>query len=317
MWYHTNYLFVFLISHSIVPVKTTAAPKETTRLFFQESFEGSVLVELSAEGGVTLRWRRTPQENLALLKEMSKTRSDITDFYQPSNVQQCTPMRESNSVGCDQAGLSKAQAGDGIKSNADCTHEKTSEICSKSAEDSDKSGELNTGITGKGVQALEIKEIIINGHKSLKKAEPRTSELSEDIHAVGYTEGSLQNTSQRGNMASMSERNSICGSLGSCRGSPTNECHPKAPDVTVHTSRVSNGVCSIEAPFLNPRLFQTACSESSPFLSGSSVQLLNSTNYVVVAVLPLLAYVYHHTNEEWRMLLFPCAVKCCCITEGK
>ena len=312
---------MFLISHPVVPVKTTAAPKQTTQLFFQESFEGSVLVELSTEGGVTLRWRRTSQENLALLREMSKTQSDITDFYQPSNVQQCKPMRESNSVGCDQAGLSKAQAGDGIKSNADCTHGKTSEICIKSAEDSDKSGELNTGITEKGVQALEIKEIIINGHKSLEEAEPRTSELSEDNLAVGYTEGSLQNTSQRGNMASMSERNeSICGSLGSGQtslGSPTNECHPKTPDVTGHTSRVSNGVCSIEAPFLNPRLFQIACSESSPFLSGSSVQLLNSTNYVVVAVLPLLAYVYHHTNEEWRTLLFPCGVKCCCITEGQ
>ena len=312
---------MFLISHPVVPVKTTATPKQTTQLFFQESFEGSVLVELSTEGGVTLRWRRTSQENLALLREMSKTGSDITDFYQPSNVQQCTPMRESNSVGCDQAGLSKAQAGDGIKSNADCTHGKTSEICSKSAEDSDKSGELNTGSTGEGVQALQIKETIINGHKSLEEAEPRTSELSEDIYAVGSIEGSSQKTSQRGNMISMLERDeSICGSLGSCQtsqGSPTNECHPKTPDVTGHTSRVSNGVCSIETPFLNPRLFQIACSDSSPFLSGSSLQLLNSANYVVVAVLPLLAYVYHHTNKEWRTLLFPCTVKCCCITEGK
>ena len=106
---------MFLISHPVVPVKTTAAPKQTTQLFFQESFEGSILVELSTEGGVTLRWRRTPQENLELLREISKARSDITDVIQLSDVQQCIPMSESKSVGCDQDGLSRAQGGDGIK----------------------------------------------------------------------------------------------------------------------------------------------------------------------------------------------------------
>ena len=68
--FYINCLFVFFISHLTGPVKTTEAPKQQAKLLFQESLEGSVLVQLSAESGVTLQWRRTPQETLALLREI-------------------------------------------------------------------------------------------------------------------------------------------------------------------------------------------------------------------------------------------------------
>ena len=51
-------------------MKSVSGNEEKTRLLFQESFEGSVLVELSSKGLLTLKWRRTSQESFSLLREI-------------------------------------------------------------------------------------------------------------------------------------------------------------------------------------------------------------------------------------------------------
>ena len=127
-------------------------------------------------------------------------------------------------------------------------------------------------------------------------------------------------TSQTGNVLTTPEENT-CGSVHTSDGSFAKGSCTKSngqSDITC-TSRLSNEVVSIEAPFLNPRLFQKSdryTNSLAPSLS-SSVKLTISTNYVIVVILPLLAYVYQREKEEWQSLLFPVAVKSCCIAQGK
>ena len=332
---------MFLLSHLTGPFNTTPASKPHTELLYQESLEGSLLVQLSGEGGVTLKWRRSTQQHLALLREMSRKGTHMTEVYQPSNTQQCTPICEnpavdngkhqedqhsSKSSTCDQDGFLRPQVGDGIKTVADGAHGKARENCVSSAEDGDKDVLMSTDAQGKDDQTLQRKDSSISESENLKEVEPRSSEMSVEIRDVWSTESDPKNTPQQDSVVLMSETDGCsCGRVGlskSPQGFSIKERHPNAEKQSTscsmdRTSELSSDVICIEAPFLNPRFFQRSSAYSSPLLSGSSVELLNSTNYVVVVVLPLLAYVHHHMDEEWRTLLFPCAVKCCCITNGK
>ena len=229
---------------------------------------------------------------------------------------------------CDQDGLSMLQLTDGIKTKTATggRHGETGENCVELAKDNCKSMDLSANTMGKDDQILEERDITVSRDNNLKQEVSQPTETSVEFHAIRSTGNASQSTLQRVNMRSMVEKNGrACAGVGSFQSSkvsPGEDCRTRAKEepksyVTEQTFGESNGVCCIKCPFLSPRLLQSSSFNSSPLLSDSSVQLLNSPNYVAVVVLPLLAYVYHHTNEQWRTLLFSCAVKCCCITKGK
>ena len=267
---------------------------------------------------------------------------DTLEACQPSDTQQCIPMHESVHVEsecqqdshlsrgfvCGEVGQSGLQLTDGIKTKTATwgIHEETDKYYVAPAKDNCRSVGLSASTVGKDDQILEERDITVNKGNNLKQAVTQLSENSVECQAIGSTENASQCTPQRVNMGSMPKKDGrACAGVGSFQSSqvsPGKDRQTRANEepksyVTEQTFRESNGVCCIKCPFLNPKLFQGSSFNSSPLLSDSCVQLLNSTNYVAVVVLPLLAYVYQHRNEQWRTLLFPCAVKCCCITKGK
>ena len=238
-------------------MKSVSGNEEKTRLLFQESFEGSVLVELSSKGLLTLKWRRTSQESFSLLRERGNR-------------------------------------------------------CENSCENS---------LKGLGSKCSELRnEGFKMGEESLEKnrKKDRSTEVSAELHAVGSTGsascllGNVKTTSEDKAVESINALNTQ-----TSKGSDTSygNCHSETYEKLQSPSSLSN-VLTLEAPFLNPELFQKSCSGGFTFLSRSGVRLLISTNYVIVAVLPLLAYVYESQTEEWKTLLFPCPVESCCITAG-
>lgn len=238
-------------------MKSVSDNEEKTRLLFQESFEGSVLVELSSKGLLTLKWRRTSQESFSLLREIGNR-------------------------------------------------------CENSCENS---------LRGVGSKCSELRnEGFKMGEESLEKnrKKDRSTEVSAELHAVGSTGsascllGNVKTTSEDKAVESINALNTQ-----TSKGSDTSygNCHSETYEKLQSPSSLSN-VLTLEAPFLNPELFQKSCSGGFTFLSRSGVRLLISTNYVIVAVLPLLAYVYESQTEEWKTLLFPCPVESCCITAG-
>ena len=279
-----------------------------------------MLVERSVTGGVTLQWRRTPQDILALLKKIGERGSEITDNYKTSEMRQCS-MRETIND-CENQG-DKEEPGsvevlelddDHVKSLTDCIQGNNGEHFMKSAEGSSQ----NTELSNKRSKVDENGQS--NEHKSLKEAGRDSPGVSVEPRVAGSSEDASRNTSQIGNVLSTSQdinpervyTSQTGGFFTKGRRRKSNE-----QSNIKRTSRLSNEVVFIEAPFLNPRLFQNPDSNSlSPSLT-STVKLLISTNYVLVAVLPLLAYVYHHEKGEWNSLLFPVAVKNCCIAQGK
>ena len=238
-------------------MKSVSGNEEKTRLLFQESFEGSVLVELSSKGLLTLKWRRTSQESFSLLREIGNR-------------------------------------------------------CENSCENS---------LRGVGSKCSELRnEGFKMGEESLEKnrKKDRSTEVSAELHAVGSTGsascllGNVKTTSEDKAVESINALNTQ-----TSKGSDTSygNCHSETYQKLQSPSSLSN-VLTLEAPFLNPELFPKSCSGGFTFLSRSGVRLLISTNYVIVAVLPLLAYVYESQIEEWKTLLFPCPVESCCITTG-
>jgi len=312
-------------------VKATPAHEEETKLLFQESLEGSLLVERSVTGGVTLQWRRTPQDILAVLKTIGEKGSEITDNYKTSEMRQCS-MRETisdcenqpgkeepRSVQCNHDEIVGAEVldldDDHVESLTDCIREDNGQHFMKSSKCSSQNTELsNKRSTGESQNGQT------NEHKSLKEAGRDSPGVTFESRVAGSSENTSRNTSQIGNVLSTSQDNNservytsqTGGFFTKGRLTKSNE-----QSNIKRTSRLSNEVVSIEAPFLNPRLFQNPDSNSlSPSLS-STVKLLISTYYVIVAILPLLAYVYHYEKGEWNSLLFPVAVKNCCIAQGK
>lgn len=278
-----------------------------------------MLVERSVTGGVTLQWRRTPQDILAVLKKIGERGSEITDIYKTSEMRQCS-MRETISD-CENQGDKEEPASvevlelddDHVTSLTHCIQGDNRQHIMKSSEGSSQ----NTQLSNKRSKG-ESQNSQTNEHKSLKEAARDSPGVSFESRVAGYSENTSGNTSQIGTVLTTSQDNnservySSGGSFTKGRRRKSNE----QSNVTC-TSRLSNDVVPIDAPFLNPRLFQNPDTNSlSPSLS-STVKLLISTNYVIVTILPLLAYVYHHEKGEWNSLLFPVAVKNCCIAQGK
>ena len=229
-------------------MKSVSGNEEKTRLLFQESFEGSVLVELSSKGLLTLKWRRTSQESFSLLREIGNRCENSCENSLRGVGSKCSELRN-----------------EGFKMGEESQEENRKNDSSRSED------------------------------------EARLTEVSAELHAVGSTGnascllGYVKTTSEDKAVESMNALNT---------------------QTSEGSSSLSNEVLTLEAPFLNPELFQKSCSGSFTFLSRSGVRLLISTNYVIVAALPLLAYVYESQIEEWKTLLFPCPVESCCITAG-
>ncbi|KAL9953442.1 hypothetical protein ACROYT_G040863 [Oculina patagonica] len=290
-------------------VKTTSSHEQETRLLFQESLEGSLLVERSVQGGVTLQWKRTPQESLALLKKITKRVSEITEGYPSSKMERCGPnvretiidseavKQESRSVQCSQDEFLRAdvlkQDEDSVKSLADCRHGNTSRNVIKSVKVSEN----------KDLCSVRLKT---NGQLLEKNGDTHEQDISRNIGQIS-------------NVPTVSEKDALgCAeSFLDSSGSSTKELDVESNGKSSVTSRYSNDVLSIEAPFLNPRLLQKSGTESLSPVTNNTVKLLISSSYVIVAILPLMAYVYNHEKKEWKSLLFPCAVDNCCITQDK
>ena len=229
-------------------MKSVSGNEEKTSLLFQESFEGSLLVELSSKGLLTLKWRRTSQESFSLLREIGNRCENSCENSLRGVGSKCSELRN-----------------EGFKMGEESQEENRKNDSSRSED------------------------------------EARLTEVSAELHAVGSTGnascllGNVKTTSEDKAVESMNALNT---------------------QTSEGSSSLSNEVLTLEAPFLNPELFQKSCSGSFTFLSRSGVRLLISTNYVIVAALPLLAYVYESQIEEWKTLLFPCPVESCCITAG-
>ena len=229
-------------------MKSVSGNEEKTSLLFQESFEGSVLVELSSKGLLTLKWRRTSQESFSLLREIGNRCENSCENSLRGVGSKCSELRN-----------------EGFKMGEESQEENRKNDSSRSED------------------------------------EARLTEVSAELHAVGSTGnascllGNVKTTSEDKAVESMNALNT---------------------QTSEGSSSLSNEVLTLEAPFLNPELFQKSCSGGFTFLSRSGVRLLISTNYVIVAALPLLAYVYESQIEEWKTLLFPCPVESCCITAG-
>lgn len=229
-------------------MKSVSGNEEKTSLLFQESFEGSVLVQLSSKGLLTLKWRRTSQESFSLLREIGNRCENSCENSLRGVGSKCSELRN-----------------EGFKMGEESQEENRKNDSSRSED------------------------------------EARLTEVSAELHAVGSTGnascllGNVKTTSEDKAVESMNALNT---------------------QTSEGSSSLSNEVLTLEAPFLNPELFQKSCSGSFTFLSRSGVRLLISTNYVIVAALPLLAYVYESQIEEWKTLLFPCPVESCCITAG-
>ena len=229
-------------------MKSVSGNEEKTSLLFQESFEGSVLVQLSSKGLLTLKWRRTSQESFSLLREIGNRCENSCENSLRGVGSKCSELRN-----------------EGFKMGEESQEENRKNDSSRSED------------------------------------EARLTEVSAELHAVGSTGnascllGNVKTTSEDKAVESMNALNT---------------------QTSEGSSSLSNEVLTLEAPFLNPELFQKFCSGNFTFLSRSGVRLLISTNYVIVAVLPLSAYVYESQIEEWKTLLFPCPVESCCITAG-
>ena len=256
--------------------------------------EGSIAVERSADGGVTLRWRRISRNILSLLRDISKRQLNNTGADQSSNAQLCPPMHYSgfdSELKQDEFGLRNlSHSGDGIMKTQD-----SDEISShgKTVDDSCKTIEVNSA---EALARLDFREI---KHSRSNDTGDSLCDIASDIPQEDMSLLTKEVADEGENVEAFQ----------SSEGSPANKCHFRA--------NKEYEFSYLQAPFVNPRLFQGSCLNDPSFLSDSSTQLLNSTNYIVVAVLPLLAYVYHRTSEEWRTLLFSRAVKCCCIFNGK
>lgn len=335
--YQNKNLFVFVI-YLTGSSKPPNALKQQTKLLFQESFEGSVSVELSPDGGVTLLWRRTSQEGLAVLRAISNKGLNTTENYQPSDKERRIPIRgsalecqqdkKSRKMVRDQDVLSKLKVCDDIRTKAATGggHEETSQNWVDAAGCDGKSKEASAETDEIEDKIHDKKDSKNSQRTSSKQTELKLSKTSLESFDVRSRERASKFIPEGDKMLSRSETDErICEVAGSYQCSqvfPGNASHAKTKEeseacITSQAFCVSDDVCCIQAPFLNPRLFQSSSANSSSLLAGSSVQLLISTNYMVVVVLPLLAYVYHHTDQGWRSLLFPNAVKSSCITKGK
>lgn len=295
------------------PVKNIGSASKQPRKLLQEeaTLEGSIAVERSAYGGVTLQWRRTSRNILSLLKDISKSKlKNTTGADQSSNAQPCPSIHYGgfdSEFKQDEFGLRNlSHSGDGIMKTQD-----SDEINShgKTGDDSCKTTELNSA---EALARLDFREI-------------KHSRLNDTGDSLCVYVGNISSDITQEDMPLLTKEDADEGAnveaFPSSEGSPANKCHFRANEEHVpcldRTLKASEEISYLQAPFINPRLFQGSCLKHPSFLSDSSTQLLSSTNYIVVAVLPLLAYVYHRTSEEWRTLLFSRAVKCCCISNGK
>lgn len=80
----------------------------------------------------------------------------------------------------------------------------------------------------------------------------------------------------------------------------------------------------IHAPFINPLFLSCKCSKVKEQKAGLnsyidqdwSVVYHISSQYLVVAILPLIAYVYNKDQNKWNAMVFREAVISCCIAAG-
>ncbi|XP_068730518.1 uncharacterized protein [Montipora capricornis] len=310
-------------ANQLAPTKSVAASKEETELLYHESLEGSVLVELSAEGEVTLRWRRISQQSRELLREMS---NKIDAFAEED--QTCDEQFKTKHVVDGNDSKIKKEPTDGLFSP-----QGSNDGVSDAERHGEHSENVVTPFENNQCRRIDLSAIAVKSEKhvlertrSFKTTDNKSKLLEGSLkfHDQGSPETLSQTTPVGLNMLTTSEEDGqISYSLervqsseeSSGKGYPTTTKEKATANTKENIDKSSEDIFYVRAAFINPKLFQT--SAGSPLLPGSSVKLLISTNCVAVVVLPLLAYVYQYRKEEWRVLLFRKAVKNCCIAEDK
>ena len=165
-----------------------------------------MLVQRSVTGGVTLQWRRAPQEVLALLRKISERGSEIRGSYKPSEIEQCPvgetisdkhqrDKEESGSVHCNQDEIFRTevlqQDDDHVKSLTDGRQGNNSRHFMTTSEGSSKNTEL--GNDRSNVDENDK----TNGHRSLEKGDRNLPGMSVELQAVESTENASRNKSNR------------------------------------------------------------------------------------------------------------------------
>jgi len=291
------------------------------QLLYQESFEGSVLVELSTEGEVTFRGRRSVEEFLATCREISN--------------ETVTMIAKENEI-YDSQSLTKGEGSVVDGNYREVKHELADELRAKVTSKSDEtqretSEDLITphildnkrSVHPNANAAENIKEMVLGKAYPKNENNMSTEELDFQVletsskfrHAQESTKPASKSPPVQQNILSSSDKDEhLSDSLEreqSLQNSSAKD-NVKGEDIC----KSSKDAFHVTAPFINPKMFQ--CSGvDSPLLKGCRVQLTTTTNYLVGVALPLLAYVYHLRKEEWRTLLFRRPVKNCCLVKGE
>ena len=317
---------MFIVCNSVffrleASVESRVVSSRQTQLLYQESFEGSVLVELSTEGEVTFRGRQSVEEFLTTCREISNERVTMIAKENEIYDSQSLTKGEGSIIGgnCRE---DKHELADELRakvtSKSDETQRETSEdLITPQIVDNRRSVHPNASA------AENIKEMVLGKAHPKDKNNMPTEELDFQVletsskfrHAQESTKPASKSPPVQQNILSSSDKDEhLSDSLEreqSLQNSSAKD-NVKGEDIC----KSSKDAFHVTAPFINPKMFQCSGVGSS-LLKACRVHLTTTTNYLVVVALPLLAYVYHLRKEEWRTLLFRRPVKNCCLVKGE
>lgn len=280
-----------------------------------------MLVELSTEGEVSFKGRRSVEEFLTTCREISN--EGVTMIAKESQIydSQCITKGEGKVVdgNCREAEYEPAdELRPQVTSESNETQGDASEkLITPQIVDNRRSIHSNANAAENVKGMVQSKARLKNDNNTL------TEELdfqvletsSKSRHAQVSTKTASKSTPVQENILSSSDKDGrLRDSLERVQSLEESSAKDNVEGEDICKS--TKGGFHVTAPFINPKMFQFSCADFS-LLRGCGVQLTITTNYLVVVALPLLAYVYHLRNEEWRTLLFRRPVKNCCLVKGQ
>ncbi|XP_067030021.1 uncharacterized protein [Acropora muricata] len=302
-------------------VESRVVSSRQTQLLYQESFEGSVLVELSTEGEVTFRGRQSVEEFLTTCREISNERVTMIAKENEIYDSQSLTKGEGSVIGgnCRE---DKHELADELRakvtSKSDETQRETSEdLITPQIVDNRRSVHPNANA------AENIKEMVLGKAHPKNENNMPTEELEFQVLETSSKFRHAQESTKPASKSPPVQQNILSSSDKDGHLSDSLEREQSLENSSAKDNVKGEDICKsakdafhVTAPFINPKMFQCSGVGSSLF-KGCSVQLTTTTNYLVVVALPLLAYVYHLRKEEWRTLLFRRPVKNCCLVKDK
>lgn len=280
-----------------------------------------MLVELSSEGEVTFRGRRSVEEFLTTCREISN--EGVTMIAKESRIydSQGITKGEGNVVdgNCREVKYEPAdEVTPQVTSESNETQGDTSEnLITPQIVDNRRSIHSNANAAENVKGMVQSKACLKNGNNTFtEELDFQLLETSSKFrHAQESTKTASKSAPVQQNILSSSDKDGrLSDSLERVQSLQKSSAKDNVKGEDICNS--SKGGFHVTAPFINPKMFQSSRVDFS-LLRGCTVQLTTTTNYLVVVALPLLAYVYHLRNEEWRTLLFRRPVKNCCLVKGQ